>query len=75
MAKNRLYKFKAEGKEIPFEKKKWWILCKPHYNEIICYLTFAGEHWDVLKGEKTKEPCYYCENPEGLIDPGIFELT
>jgi len=26
MAKNRFYKFKGEGSEIPFEKKKWWVL-------------------------------------------------
>ena len=75
MAKNRLYKFKELGFGIPFEEKRWWILCKLHYNAVMYYLTLAGDHWDVLKGEKTKEPCYYCENPDGSIDPYKFGYT
>jgi len=74
MAKSRLYKFRTVGVEIPFEKKRSWILCKNHYKQVLGYLTFAGEQWDVLKGDKTTEPCYYCKNPDALIDPPEFEF-
>jgi hypothetical protein len=74
MAKSRLYKFRPARTEISFAEKKWWVLCNNHYKEVIWYLTFAGEQWEILRGEKTAAPCYYCQNPEGLIDPAEFEL-
>ena len=72
MAKNRHYKLRLPG-GIPFSNKKWWVLCKDHLKQVLFYLELAGERWEVLKGDKTTSSCYYCENPDGVVNPLEFE--